>query len=121
MTAGGGKELHSVEGGLRATAPIRRAVRVCRRAGLPVVDQHDCTCALRGRLVVLARAHGLELIWPYERTCPIHGSDNVARPQPGVRSRRRPARAQTVENSSADRQASMPGGTAATALRSTLR
>jgi hypothetical protein len=40
----------------------RRAIEACRRAGLPVVNPGDCTCRLAGRLVVLARAAGLEVV-----------------------------------------------------------
>jgi hypothetical protein len=52
--------------------PHNRTIDACRGAGLPVVDEHDCTCGLDGRLVVVARAAGLDLIWPYDRRCPIH-------------------------------------------------
>ncbi|MBV8989170.1 MAG: hypothetical protein JO372_11495, partial [Solirubrobacterales bacterium] len=37
----------------------KRAIRACQHAGLPVVNLGDCTCALRGRLVVRALPHGL--------------------------------------------------------------
>jgi hypothetical protein len=50
-----------------------RAIRACQHAGLPVVNPGDCTCAFRGRLVVLAQARGLRVVWPYEEPCPIHG------------------------------------------------
>jgi hypothetical protein len=51
----------------------RRAIRACQHAGLRVVNLGDCTCALLGRLVVLALPHGLRVVWPYEEPCPIHG------------------------------------------------
>jgi hypothetical protein len=35
---------------------VNRAVNACHAAGIPVVGLHDCTCGLRGRLVVIARA-----------------------------------------------------------------
>jgi hypothetical protein len=55
------------------TAPKRRAIEACWRAGLAVVDARDCTCGLRGRLVVVARSSGgLEILWPYAERCPIH-------------------------------------------------
>jgi hypothetical protein len=64
----------------------RRTIQACRRAGLPVVDDGDCTCGLRGRLVVMiARSGGLEVVWPYDRRCPIHGRRDRARRQPGER------------------------------------
>jgi hypothetical protein len=66
---------------------IGRAVDACRRAGLPVIDPAQCTCSLRGRLVVLASAHRLEVIWPYDRPCPIHGHQQHERPAPTSRSR----------------------------------
>jgi hypothetical protein len=52
---------------------LDRTIDACRDAGLPVVNKRDCTCGLRGRLVVLARAAGLEVMWPYDRRCPTHG------------------------------------------------
>jgi hypothetical protein len=64
---------------------IRRAVDACRRAGLPVIAPTQCTCSLRGRLVVLASAHGLEVIWPYDRPCPIHGEQQHERPARSAR------------------------------------
>jgi hypothetical protein len=51
---------------------LNRAVRACRRAGLTVINQHECTCRLRGRLVLLAQPGRLELLWPYRHPCPIH-------------------------------------------------
>ena len=39
----------------------KRAIRACQHAGLPIVNPEDCTCALRGRLVVVAGPDGLEL------------------------------------------------------------
>jgi hypothetical protein len=30
---------------------LKRTIQACRRAGLPVIDEQDCTCSLRGRLV----------------------------------------------------------------------
>ena len=50
------------------------ATQACRDAGLPVVGPEDCTCRLRGRLVVLARADGLRVLWPYDQRCPVHDS-----------------------------------------------
>jgi hypothetical protein len=57
---------------MSANRQAGRAIEACRRAGLPVVDQHDCTCRLRGQLAVLVQAGGLEVVWPYDGRCPIH-------------------------------------------------
>ena len=46
------------------TDQLNRTIDACRRAGLPVVDERDCTCGLRGRLVVLARPDGPESSGP---------------------------------------------------------
>jgi RecB family endonuclease NucS len=59
---------------------VKRAVDACRRAGLPVIGPAQCTCSLRGRLVVRASAHRLEVLWPYDRPCPIHGHQHHVRP-----------------------------------------
>lgn len=48
------------------------AIDACRRAGLPVIQEQDCTCGLAGRLVVLASPDGLRVIWPYHRPCRVH-------------------------------------------------
>lgn len=67
---------------------LNRTIEACRRAGLPVVEPADCTCTLRGRLVVIARAGGLRVVWPYEQRCAIHarGSARIEglRSRPGV-------------------------------------
>jgi len=75
-----------------------RAERACRRAGLPVVAEHECSCALRGRLVIVAGAHGLGVGWPYAWRCPIHsGHDAESRegcaPSPDSRLRPRAVQA----------------------------
>jgi hypothetical protein len=57
---------------------INRAIRACRDAGLPVIDERSCTCRLRGRLVVMRYAHGLRLMWPCSRPCPIHSASGRA-------------------------------------------
>jgi len=49
-----------------------RAIRACQRAGLPVISGYECSCRLRGRLVVLAHPGRLEIVWPYCHPCPIH-------------------------------------------------
>ena len=67
----------------RADQPTR-AIRACHHAGLPVVNPGDCTCALRGRLVVLAWPGGLRVVWPYEERCRIHGLPDRAVSQPAA-------------------------------------
>ena len=62
----------------------KRAIRACQHAGLPIVNPGDCTCALRGRLVVEARPRGLRVVWPYEERCPIHGLADCAPSQPAT-------------------------------------
>ena len=57
-----------------------RAIQTCRRAGLPVVGPEDCTCSLRGRLVVLAQQDGLRILWPYNQHCPIHRPRQLEQP-----------------------------------------
>jgi len=57
---------------------VSRTIAACRRAGLAVVDEGDCTCRLRGQLVVLARAGGLQVVWPYDQRCPIHGAPTTS-------------------------------------------
>jgi hypothetical protein len=59
---------------------VGRAMEACRRAGLPVVHPEDCTCSLRGRLVVLAQHDGLWVVWPYDQHCPIHRRRELERP-----------------------------------------
>lgn len=52
---------------------LRRTTDACRRAGLPVVEATHCTCGLRGRLVVLDGPDGLQVLWPYDGRCLVHG------------------------------------------------
>ena len=63
---------------------LKRTIQACRRAGLPVIDGEDCTCRLRGRLVVLASAGGLQVVWPFYAHCPIHGPRERDAPVLGV-------------------------------------
>jgi hypothetical protein len=69
--------------------PRNRTIAACREAGLPVIDEHGCTCRLRGQLVVLARRGGLEVIWPYDRRCPIHDPRDMPAQAAGGQRRRR--------------------------------
>ena len=62
---------------------LKRTIQACRLAGLPVIDGADCTCSLRGRLVVLAREGSLQVVWPYHPHCPIHGPRERDAPAPG--------------------------------------
>jgi len=64
---------------------LKRTIQACRRAGLPVIDGDGCTCSLRGRLVVLARESGLQVVWPYHPHCPIHGPRERDAPAPDGR------------------------------------
>jgi hypothetical protein len=83
----------------------RRAIQACRRAGLPVVDEEDCTCALRGRLVVLASPDGLRVIWPYDGRCPVHGARDRQGPRRAGRPRRGRSGSQAARPAWAERQA----------------
>src|SRR5450755_4075496 len=82
---------------------LKRTIHACRRAGLPVIDEQDCTCNLRGQLVVLARADGLQVMWPYERPCPIHGLQERDQPARTVRCLSRRSRSQAAREAWATR------------------
>ncbi len=69
---------------------VRRAIRACRSAGLPVIEPGDCSCGLSGHLVVLARPDGLRLLWPSEQRCPIHAPRRREAPTPPVGATRSP-------------------------------
>ena len=83
---------------------LNPAIQACRHAGLPVIDPQDCTCAVRGRLVVLARANGLEIVWPYDQRCPIHGPRDRGATAADATSRRR-SRSQAARETWARRKA----------------
>jgi hypothetical protein len=70
---------------MTGTGEPNRAIEACRAAGLPVIDETDCTCRLRGRLVVVARSGGLQIVWPYDRRCPAHGRGDREGPWPRQR------------------------------------
>jgi hypothetical protein len=57
---------------MTGTDQLKRTIEACRRAGLPVIDDTQCTCKLHGRLVVLASLDGLRFLWPYDGRCPVH-------------------------------------------------
>ncbi|MBV8999649.1 MAG: hypothetical protein JO304_11340 [Solirubrobacterales bacterium] len=61
-----------------------RTIDACRRAGLLVAHEDDCTCSLDGRLVVLASPHGLRVLWPYDRQCPVHDPRDRQAPRPAA-------------------------------------
>ena len=82
----------------------RRAIHACRRAGLPIVDEQDCTCGLRGRLVVLASPDGLRVLWPYDQRCPVHGPRVRQAPRPARRPRRSRTRSQAARQARAKRK-----------------
>jgi hypothetical protein len=84
---------------------LNRTIDACRDAGLAVVNERDCTCGLRGRLVVLARAGSLEVIWPYDRRCPTHGLRDPDAPRQAARPRRRRSRSWAAREASATRKA----------------
>jgi hypothetical protein len=86
---------------------LKRTIQACRRAGLPVIYEHDCTCNLRGQLVVLARPDGLQVMWPYEPRCPIHGQERD-RPARTVRRPLRRSRSQAAREAWATRKAGAP-------------
>jgi hypothetical protein len=88
--------------------PVKRAIEACRAAGLAVVDRGDRTCDLRGRLVVLAHAHGLQVVWPYDRCCPIHGVHERERIAATVRSRRGRSRSQAATEAMGKQKAGEP-------------
>jgi hypothetical protein len=87
---------------------LKRTIQACRRAGLPVIDEHDCTCNLRGQLVVLARPDGLQVIWPYEPRCPIHGLQERERAARTARRPPRRSRSQAAREARATRKAGAP-------------
>jgi hypothetical protein len=58
---------------MTGTDPVTRAIDACRRAGLPVIEAKQCTCGLRGRLVVLDGPDGLRVLGPYDGRCLVHG------------------------------------------------
>jgi hypothetical protein len=83
---------------------LNRTIDACRDAGLAVVNERDCTCGLCGRLVVLARAAGLEVIWPYDRRCPTHGLRDPEAPRQAARPRRRRSRSWATRDASVTRK-----------------
>lgn len=81
---------------MTGTDPVARAIDACRRAGLPVIDATQCTCGLRGRLVVLDGPDGLRVLWPYDGRCLVHGPRDREGPAPARRARQGRSRSQAV-------------------------
>jgi hypothetical protein len=75
---------------MTGTDPLNRTIDACRRAGLPVLEDKQCTCGLRGRLVVLATPDGLRVLWPYDGRCPAHTPRDREGPRPAGRPPGRP-------------------------------
>ena len=90
---------------MTGTDQLKRTIEACRRAGLPVIGESDCTCDLHGRLVVLARESGLQVVWPYDLRCPIHGAREREGTAAPVHSRPRRSRSQTAREPWARRKA----------------
>jgi hypothetical protein len=84
---------------------VHRTTDACRDAGLPVVDECDCTCGLRGQLVVVTRPGGLEVIWPYHQRCPIHAPRDPDVARQAARPRRRWSRLWAAGTALATRKA----------------
>jgi len=80
---------------------LNRTIDACRDAGLPVVNERDCTCGLRGRLIVLARAAGLEVIWSYDRRCLTHDLRDPDAARRAAPPRRRRSRSWAAREASA--------------------
>lgn len=81
-----------------------RAIDACHRAGLPVLNEDDCTCGLRGRLVVLATGDGLRILWPCYRQCPLHDPTDREGSPPTGRPRRGVSRSQATQPARAEQQ-----------------
>ena len=72
---------------MSATNERKRTIDACRHAGLPVIEAKQCTCSLRGRLVVLDGPDGLRVLWPYDGRCLVHGPRDREEPRPAGRPR----------------------------------
>ena len=84
---------------------IGRAVDACRRAGLPVIEAKQCTCSLRGRLVVLDGPDGLRVMWPYDGRCLVHTPRDREGPMPARRPRQGRSRSPAAREAWAERTA----------------
>ena len=84
---------------------LKRTIDACRRAGLPVIEAKQCTCGLRGRLVVLDGPDGLRVLWPYDGRCLVHGPRDREGPAPARRPRQGRSRSQAAREAWAERKA----------------
>ena len=84
---------------------LKRTIDACRRAGLPVIEAKQCTCRLRGRLVVLDGPDGLRVLWPYDGRCLVHGPRDREGPRPAGRPRKGRSRSQAGREALAERKA----------------
>jgi hypothetical protein len=90
---------------MTGTNQLKRTIDACRRAGLPVIEAKQCTCSLRGRLVVLDGPDGLRILWPYDGRCLMHGPRDREGPRPAGRSRQGRSRSQAAREAWAERKA----------------
>ena len=86
---------------------LKRTIDACRRVGLPVIEAKQCTCGLRGRLVVLDGPDGLRVLWPYDGRCLVHSP----RDRQGLRSARRPRQGRFRSQAARDAWAERKAGT----------
>jgi hypothetical protein len=85
--------------------PVTRTIDACRHAGLPVIEAKQCTCGLRGRLVVLDGPDGLRVLWPYDGRCLVHGQRDREAPASPRRLWQGRSRSQAARDASAARKA----------------
>ena len=90
---------------MTGTEQLKRTIDACRRAGLPVIEAKQCTCTLRGRLVVLDGPDGLRVLWPYDGRCLAHGPRDREGSAPAGRPRERRSRSQAARDAWAERKA----------------
>jgi RecB family endonuclease NucS len=84
---------------------LKRTIDACRRAGLPVIEAKQCTCSLRGRLVVLDGPDGLRVLWPYDGRCLVHAPRDREGPMPTGRARQGRSRSPAAPEAWAERKA----------------
>jgi len=82
-----------------------RTIDACRRAGVAVVEEKQCTCGLRGRLVVLVSPDGLRVLWPYDASCLVHRPGDREGPRPAGRPGSCRSRSQATRERWAEREA----------------
>lgn len=84
---------------------LKQTIDACRRAGLPVIEAKQCTCTLRGRLVVLDGPDGLRVLWPYDGRCLVHDPRDREGPAPAGRPRAGRSRPLAAREAWAERKA----------------